>query len=244
MRNKAILFTLLFLLASTLCYILFNLSQKPNQSVSAMTSNNGEPQGYYSIIRGFEAQTRSKDDVVFLGDSRIAGFDWSSQFTDYQTINRGITGDSILGLQYRMKEILRENPKAIVLECGFNDLRNIEFELYREPQYIAYISKNFSALIDTFYKKSPNTKVIVQSVLPVYGHVSNCMQCDWKMDTLNAHFAAICKQKNIDFVDLTPILTANKQLKLEYTFDGIHLNPKGYMAWSNFLKDALKTKIK
>jgi lysophospholipase L1-like esterase len=243
MKNKYILYTIILFLAATIVYILYNLNQKSKNVAIQILPDTNEPFGYYSVIRSFEAQQRSSNDVVFLGDSRIAGFDWSSQFSDFQVVNRGITGDSLLGLQYRMKEILREKPKAIVLECGFNDLRNIDFELYHKPQFIAYVCKNFASLIDTFQQKSPNTKLVVQSVLPVYGHVINCMQCDWKMDTLNAHFLTICKQKKIDFLDLTPILTSNKQLKLEYTFDGIHLNPKGYLVWSDFLKSALKGKF-
>ena len=239
MKNKPVFILLVSVLSLTLIYILVKLygsifDDSDKEKVLF------EPSGYYSLIRDFGQQKRTSNDVVFVGDSRIAGNDWLSKTLDFQVVARGLTGDSIAGLQYRMQEILRENPKGIVIECGINDLRNIDFDLYKSPHIIRRISQNFRGLIDTIQLKSPNTKIVIQSVLPVYRNVSNCNQCSEKVDTLNAQLTQICVQENVQFWDLVPILTTQQQLNLNYTFDGIHLNPTGYEAWEQFLSAKLK----
>ncbi len=242
MSKKIIIWIAVLLLAANLIFILVRLTHFFDSKPSDSKSN--EPFGYYSAIRGFESQNRSDKDVVFIGDSRVAGFDFQKEIPDCQILNRGIAGDSLNGLQYRMKEILRQKPKAILLECGVNDLRNLDFDLYHQQHYVRYITDNFERLVDTIQAKSPTTKLYINSIIPTYNGVSNCYQCNAKIDTLNAHFEKICIQKHINYVNLNTAFVKEKQLNLEYTYDGLHLNSMGYKAWAEQLKSSILSELK
>ena len=64
-------------------------------------------QDYYdSKVVQFEAENKSivpgETDVVFLGDSLTDGCDLSLYYPEYTTLNRGIGGDTTLGLEKRL----------------------------------------------------------------------------------------------------------------------------------------------
>ena len=242
MSKKLIIWIIVLSLAANLIFILISLTHFFDTKKVENTSN--EPFGYYSAIRGFEAQNRTAKDIVFIGDSRVAGFDFQKEMPDCQILNRGIAGDSLNGLQYRMNEILRQKPSVILLECGVNDLRNLDFDLYHQQHYVRYIVHNFERLVDTIQSKSPTTKLYINSIIPTYNGVSNCYQCNAKIDTLNKYFEKICIQKHVNYLNLNTAFKKEKQLSLEYTYDGLHLNQKGYKAWSEQLKSSILSELK
>ncbi|RZJ56815.1 MAG: hypothetical protein EOO55_04560, partial [Hymenobacter sp.] len=53
---------------------------------------------------------------------------------------------------------------------------------------------------------------------------------------LNELYRLMCKKHDLIYVDLFPGFLEGNELKQEYSFDGIHLNGKGYVYLANCLK--------
>jgi beta-glucosidase len=102
-----------------------------------------------------------KGGVVFVGDSIIHGWVGLEQaFPNFQTANRGISGDTTRGVLYRFDEdVLQLQPRAVVLLCGINDLG--------DGATTEQVVQNIQSLILLSRNKDSNIPVIVCTVLPV-----------------------------------------------------------------------------
>ena len=94
-------------------------------------------------------------------------------------------------------------------------------------------------------EQSPETEVIMQSIIPVNPTYEKYAGFDSKevrknIKKANKELKKLAKKHNVTWVDLTPILAdENGDLKAEYTNDGYHLMGKAYTAWAAELKKVL-----
>jgi lysophospholipase L1-like esterase len=149
----------------------------------------------------------------------------------YQNINiknRGIRSDTTDGVLKRLEEIVSSFPDKIFIMIGINDLSR--------KKRISEIATNYEKILNYIQKKSPQTEIFVQSVLPVnedvprrLGHASND-----DVIKLNLELKKMCLRYSLQFIDLFPSFANRKdQLKKEYTYDGLHPNGKGYLIWKS-----------
>ena len=119
---------------------------------------------YNKMINEFKKSPLNFGDVVFLGNSITqGGGDWSERL-DYPNIsNRGIGGDVTDGVLARLEEITFFKPRAVFLLIGINDLWNVNPEMPSED----YIGKNIVRIAKIIKEKSNETKVFIQTVLPI-----------------------------------------------------------------------------
>lgn len=171
--------------------------------------------------------------TVMLGNSLTEQGLWSEWFPGQPILNRGIGGDPIAGIRDRLPAILERNPQRIFLMAGINNI------LFRDAQAQS-LAKELRQLLLYLQQQSPNTKVYLQSVLPV-----NEIMAENKAVFLNKHsviqaynaeLARICSELNIPFIDLYPAFADEYgRLKPQYTSDGIHLTGAGYALWVQLL---------
>lgn len=107
----------------------------------------------------FERLSVTKESTVMLGDSMILYNEWAEEFPIGPILNRGIGGDTTFGLLKRLDTITSGKPKRIVLMIGVNDIS----KGFTEKQTL----KNYDKILSTIQEKSPSTKIIMTSVLPV-----------------------------------------------------------------------------
>jgi lysophospholipase L1-like esterase len=113
---------------------------------------------------------------------------------------------------------------------GINDLK------HKSP--IPKIITNYKNILNTIKEESSGTKIFIQSVLPVNNKL---FYKAWNRTIDNAHVIhlnkelfALAKELNINFINLFSLFTAeNNELNPLYTYDGIHLNGKGYLVWKS-----------
>jgi lysophospholipase L1-like esterase len=169
----------------------------------------------------FEIMPRDSGDIVFAGNSITDFCDWYELFGNKNIKNRGIGGDVINGVVKRVDEIVRSNPKKIFLMIGTNDLG--------EKNTVARILENYEKLIRLVKEKSPRTKLYIQSILPTY-HIPDRKNSD--IQEINRGLSALAQKYGYSYIDLFNLLkTASDELDTAYTFDGLHLNGKGYLVW-------------
>ena len=188
---------------------------------------------YYKARRAaHDIEGMQRGAIVFVGNSITEQGWWQMLIKGQKVENRGIGGDNTFGMLDRLPDILESEPRKLFLMAGINDLtadRSIDTIVY-----------NIGQMIDMAKSMAPACKFYVQSVLPlndsrmVYDGIRNK---NGKVKELNARLVELCKDKGVEFIDLTPIFSdANGQLILRYTKDGIHIHPEAYVAWVDYLK--------
>ncbi len=98
-------------------------------------------------------------DTVFLGDSLTESFDLQKHFGRDDLRNRGMSGNMTEHVIYRLEEITNAKPKFVFLMIGINDLyQGMDFEI---------VISNINTILLEIRTKTPETKLFVQSILPV-----------------------------------------------------------------------------
>ena len=166
-----------------------------------------------------------EDAVLFVGDSFIQSMCVSAVIN--RAVNFGIGGDTTAGVLKRLPEYTSiKKAKAVVLEVGYNDLREREND---------EILQNYRYIIKLI---PPSTPVLFCSVLPT-DERSRQERYNERIDRLNCGIAEVCSMMdNCYFVDIASDLKDREgNLSSDYhEGDGIHLNIDGYEIFSQKLR--------
>lgn len=171
----------------------------------------------------------SHRDIVFAGDSHIAGTPFGEIFSPIH--NRGIGGDTTAGLLVRLDEITARRPESLFLLIGTNDVAR--------QVAVSEVMDNYRQILARIKRDSPQTRVIVLSIPPVNQAIFKAA-VDRKptIQSLNKELKALSAAEGATFVDLWPVLAdASGNLKTEFAdTDGLHLNLKGKLTMCDALR--------
>lgn len=188
---------------------------------------------YYQRATLFESLPTSSHDIIFLGNSITDGAEWAELLDDKHVKNRGISGDTVLGVYDRLDAILQGKPAKIFLLIGINDIgRGAPADTV-----VAHIGQ----VIRKIKADAPRTKLYLQSILPVTdhfqmfkGHTSR-----WAVvPQVNAKLAELAKETGVTYIDLYTrfVDPATGKLNTAYSNDGLHLLGTGYLKWVEIVK--------
>lgn len=183
-------------------------------------------------IKQFEKEPIVTDKIMFLGNSITEMGDWKKVLNDTTVINRGIGGDITFGVLKRMKDITDRKPSKLFILLGINDIgKDI-------PD--AVIADNYLKIVNEVHSKCPETKIYVQSVLPVNPTMPRFPQHYDKEEhvlAVNKLLQANAQKGNYTFVDIFHLFVdANQRLNSQYSYEGLHLKPPAYVIWVDYLK--------
>lgn len=189
------------------------------------------PNNYKAQVAKFQAEIKSKKDIVFLGNSITAGTDWVKLLNLSVAKNRGISGDITFGVLERLDDVIVGKPAKVFILIGINDVsRNI-------PDSI--ILRNYKNIINRIRAGSKKTKIYFYTLLPVnssFGKFKNHYGKDEHILWLNDQIRKLAA-RNVTIIDLYPkFLDENNHLKASLTKDGLHLVAEGYKLWAEILK--------
>ena len=176
----------------------------------------------------FEALPVQDSAIIFLGNSITEGVHWGELFDHPKIINRGIGGDVTEGVLQRIDEIVRHRPSKLFIAIGTNDISQ---GLSTEA-----IISNYNEIIQNVLSASPNTKIYVQSLLPVgekvvFGHNNE------GVIAVNDELKKMCTNLNLPYLDLHPhFANAEGNLKANLTNDNLHLLGNGYLLWKELIE--------
>ena len=199
----------------------------PNIGTEIMFQPEWAKKLYYDRIEVFKRDTLRFNQIVFLGNSITeGGKDWNEKFGVVGISNRGISGDSTDGVIARLNEIIHFSPKAIFLLIGINDIYN---ELTPSTDYVA---NNILKIIKRINQELPETKIFLQTILPVEKEVYKD-----KVIAVNEMIKTFVSQSKFEIIDLYSIfVNKDGKMKKELSYDGVHLNDKGYSVWVDHIK--------
>jgi lysophospholipase L1-like esterase len=170
--------------------------------------------------------------IIFLGNSITEMGNWKKATGDTTVINRGIGGDITYGVLKRLKDITDRHPSKLFILLGINDIgKDI-------PD--AVIADNYLKIVNEVHNKCPETKVYVESILPLNPTMKNFPQhYDKEEHVLSVNKllqanAAIGKYTYVDIFHL--FVDAEGRLKSELSYEGLHLKPPAFDIWVAYLK--------
>lgn len=185
---------------------------------------------YYSKKSIFEVAPIKEGAIVFLGDSLTDYCNWEELFENSKISNRGINGDKINGVLQRLDAIVATKPSKIFLLIGINDLD--------EEKPIREIAAAYTNLVSQIKKNLPETTLYLQSLLPTDNRESLKNQ---KIIQFNEHIKGTAKEFELTYIDLfTPFANEANKLNPVFTFDGLHLNGKGYLVWKKEIEELVR----
>ncbi|ADK13908.1 MULTISPECIES: GDSL-type esterase/lipase family protein [Clostridium] len=188
---------------------------------------------YIEKVTTYVNSYREQGKIVFLGDSLTDIGQWNELLDNPDILNRGISSDTTSGALNRLSEITKLKPRKIFIMLGINDID--------KGLSIEEIIKNYSRIIQNIKTDSPSTSIYVESVLPINKDIYKTKTKDNQIINLNASLNNLCKNSNIQYINLYPLFTLPNQNKLykEYTIGGLHVNGKGYKVWRDAIKSYL-----
>ena len=179
------------------------------------------------------------EDIIMLGGTLVGYAEWH-ELMQMPNVKTRSTGDVCDFLHASAKNIAKSKPNKIVLLSSFNHDKNnkkVNVSANFSPDTIVMAMEK---AINAIKSVSPETKIILQSIIPVnssYEKYADFKATGKKLAKANKELKKLAKKQNVTWVDLTPALAdENGELKAEFTNDGYHLMGKGYIAWRNALK--------
>ena len=193
------------------------------------------PKTYPVQVRQFRTYPDSKRDIIFLGNSITARAHWNELLQLPQARNRGISGDTTFGILERLDEITEGKPSKIFLLIGINDIsRDFPDEI---------ILDNYKEIISRIQKESPQTKIYIETILPVnksFDVYTRHYNKDEHILNINKQLRKMAPEMGVTLIDIYPkFLDSQNRLDARYTDEGLHLNEKGYLKWAGILKPYL-----
>ena len=191
---------------------------------------------YHQKASHFDRLPDKAGEIVFLGDSITDGGSWGELLRNPHVINRGISGDITDGVLARLKEVTRAKPAQIFLMIGVNDLAN-----GKKPKEVA---ANIRRIISRIRKRTPDTAVFLQSLLPVNPDLGMFKQHTDKAEAImavNARLRKMAEAFELTYIDLHgDFATETGKLDPKFTNDGLHLTGAGYELWKTRIEKFLK----
>lgn len=168
--------------------------------------------------------------VVMIGDSMTDENEWHEFFPDVAIANRGIRGQRSADLLQRANSIVSTGADKAFILIGINDIQvgvdNSE------------IVSNIADLIRAL--KNNGLEVYIQSVIQI---TETEEQVNQTIARLNRLLARLAIDTQCEFVDLNKALSPSGYLKAEYTYDGKHLNGRGYVEWVNTIRPLMSKNV-
>lgn len=187
-----------------------------------------EKPGYIERLANFEGRPRNANAIVMLGDSITDLGYWSESFPGLPILNRGISGDTTVGVAARLDEVIARAPKAVFLMIGTNDLA------FGATPSEAH--DRLRTILARFQSEIPMARIYLQSVLPTRSEARNT-----DIETYNRLAEASARDFDATWLNLAPKFRDGDGLLAQaLTFDGLHLTSAGYEIWADQIRPMME----
>ena len=144
-------------------------------------------------------------------------------------IDIGYTGDRTENVLWRLQNGELdgyEPPKAALIMVGANN--TLDFTEDEEPPCDTILG--IRSIIDTIKERCPETKIFVFSILPC-GRTPNDQRRTRNFN-VNAALSRLCEPLGATYYEInSQVMDIDGNFGEDFSYDGIHLNTKGYKVW-------------
>ena len=217
-----------------LIYYKTNLVQRVGVKLGVIESKPIDRPDYW-CIRGWNNTLKKMNvdfDVVFFGNSITCGSSFHEYFPDISICNLGYPGDALDGMMLRVEQIKAVNPKKVFIMAGINGLQYQPLNVFKNK---------YERLVKAIKTDNPETKVYLQSILPVNNELANNRYAsNEKINDANAVIMDIANDNDCVYVNVNNLYIKDGELDPLVTKDGVHLLPDAYDKWADLLKLYIK----
>lgn len=180
-------------------------------------------------------------DVLFVGDSITAGWDWQiwqKNFTPLKAANFGIGGDNTGNVLWRLQHGAVGNlqPKLIVLLIGVNNIGGLQ----ESPEQAG---DGVTRVVQQLQLAWPNSKILLNAVFPFEQNPKSPNRA--KVKQLNKIISKLGNNKTIFFKDYGPLLlNKDGSISSEIMQDFLHPTSKGYQVWADAMTPDITALLK
>jgi lysophospholipase L1-like esterase len=231
MKKALIISVLVNVLLVLFCaYLFYKKHKTPAPEIQEIKLEKKYPDYYYIKKSIFAIMPKDSNGIFFVGNSITDYCDWYELFKKKNIKNRGIGGDVINGVIDRLDAITEAHPKKIFLEIGINDLG--------KKRSVTQILTDYDKLLSLIHEKIPATAVYIHSVFPtdnrVYLKITDIL-------AINEGLKKLAIKQQVTYINLFDLLKSKEnKLDTSYTFDGIHINGKGYLIWKKAIQNYIE----
>lgn len=170
-------------------------------------------------------------DTVFMGDSITENLSFNEIVDEYNVI--AYMGDTVRKAMDHIPTLEGIQPQNLILLYGMNDV--ILFEETAEWNSIERFKEDYKALIQEIKNRLPNTKIYVQSPLPVTYKATetNPRLTNENLTRFREAVMQICGEIGVTYVDISHLAREDSGL---HEVDGIHLKREFYDKWLGYLR--------
>jgi lysophospholipase L1-like esterase len=159
--------------------------------------------------------------IVMLGDSITEQAEWDELLPDLPIVNHGHSGYTTEQLVPIADSIGDARPRVVFVLTGTNDIRD-----GRSPEWTA---GHLDRLLDSLESRSPETIVVVQTVLPRADQPA-------AVTATNEAIRAVAARRGVRVLEVYGSFDDGAGgLRLHETTDGVHLSASGYQRWASLL---------
>ncbi len=180
--------------------------------------------------------------VVFLGDeiTEMWGQGSAKFFPGKPYFNRGIAGQTTPQLLVRFRQdVIKLKPQVVVILAGTNDIASLN-----TPITQGMTAENIMSIVEL--AKVNGIKVVLASVTPIcdcYTKQSGIRPFG-KIIGVNNWLKEYAAQSEAVYLDFYSALAEGRNLKKEFTNDGLHINDAGYAVMAPLAEQAIAQALK
>lgn len=202
-------------------------TREPTEKSTSSGANSGKTDNSYF------------QNAVFIGDSRTEGLGNSGLMGDATFYAyKGLMVDTAFtkqvisegGQKLTVVDALRKHKYGkVYIMLGVNELGWASEDIF---------IKRYGKLIDEIKRIEPNSKVYVQSILPVSKAKSDKgIYTNERIRLYNRLMKAMCAEKNVKYLDIySAMVNSSGALPEDAAVDGVHLNMAYCKKWANYLR--------
>jgi len=185
--------------------------------------NSWDERNYIERVTLFATLPVMNGGDAFVGDSLTEFGHWAEAYPALRVRNFGVPGDTTVGLQHRLQQIIDAKPSSIYLMIGTNDL-----EFGRTP---AQTAANVEDILDRLHAGLSTATAYVESVLPRVSKYND------QIVALNVLLKAAAEKRGLTYIDLYPNFVAGGRMDPTLSIDDLHLVGEGYARWRRLIND-------
>lgn len=173
-----------------------------------------------SLTYGFQAYDIDVPPIIVANESISVG-----QFATVATVK------TAQGQSTMLDALLAVKPEKIYIMLGINSMS------MSEDAFIGY----YNSMVTEIKEKLPNAEIYVESILPVTASRAMSGNSNFinneRIDRYNKRLLQLCWQQELYYVDVAEAFRdSNGNMPEHLSADGIHIGPKSYKVWYEYLK--------
>ncbi len=178
------------------------------------------------IKNGESTYDSAFEGVLFCGDSRTKAVATSLALeSDHILAENGV---GLEHLETYMQELLRRNPKTIILNYGVNSMSEAQ---QARDEFV----EQYKGLIKEIKRALPQSRIIVAAIFPVSPYFAVEQPRMDYIDDVNLQLFKMCIDLDVEFINGTDIIKLNSNL---INADGLHFSDTFYRQY--WLEELIK----